>query len=261
MDNEEALALFLQIGLSKASYLILRSNAVKHGLLNFYPPYQVIQAEKQKCCPKNVIATPLQVSSSLQSLLDHTVERLLSTCTDVLLHAKSLQPSANTSTVQINEPIKLDLLSKWGFDGSGSQATYSQTFLSGPARGESRKRKRDLEECLPPKLSDIPAPNSNELDLSGFGKDGVVNELDDFVPALPPSSSFPNLELPKEGEYKDDESLLATSLVPLVLKFKEMILWKNPFPGSSRLCRPIHLQHIKETVTTSKKEEEILKIK
>lgn len=60
--------------------------------------------------------------------------------------------------------------------------------------------------------------------------------------------------------YDDDESLLCISLVPLQLKKVESneVLWKNPKPSSSRLCRPIKLLWKKETVDTLKEQEKII---
>ena len=65
-----------------------------------------------------------------------------------------------------------------------------------------------------------------------------------------------------QSEYKqkfssadmDDSSLFCTTLVPLQLKHKDIVIWENPVPSSSRFCRPIHLQFKKETTALSQSE-------
>eukprot|EP00734_Pompholyxophrys_sp_LG126_P000180 Pompholyxophrys_sp_v1_NODE_30_length_3689_cov_21.111998.p2 type:complete len:247 gc:universal NODE_30_length_3689_cov_21.111998:3048-2308(-) len=57
---------------------------------------------------------------------------------------------------------------------------------------------------------------------------------------------------------KQDAALLATSVVPLLLKVGQKIIWKNPCPGSSRFCRPLHLQFSKEDREVSEHMEEFV---
>src|ERR1700679_1407860 len=48
----------------------------------------------------------------------------------------------------------------------------------------------------------------------------------------------------------DDSSLFATTLIPLVLRRKGALgpeLWRNPASQSTRYCRPIQLEFVKET--------------
>eukprot|EP00733_Pompholyxophrys_punicea_P000604 Pompholyxophrys_punicea_v1_NODE_186_length_2908_cov_28.244304.p1 type:complete len:703 gc:universal NODE_186_length_2908_cov_28.244304:800-2908(+) len=52
-----------------------------------------------------------------------------------------------------------------------------------------------------------------------------------------------------------DKALFSTSLVPLVLKYGEDIIWKNPTPGASTFCRPIEVQFVKEDREISQLEE------
>lgn len=62
------------------------------------------------------------------------------------------------------------------------------------------------------------------------------------------------------SDHGYDESLLCISLVPLQLKNKESneVLWKNPKPSSSRICRPIKLLWKKQTIDTLKDQEKII---
>lgn len=57
----------------------------------------------------------------------------------------------------------------------------------------------------------------------------------------------------------DDSTILTTSIVPLQLNFKNelgktTILWQNPRTSSTRFCRPLKLQFIKETDEVIKSE-------
>lgn len=77
-----------------------------------------------------------------------------------------------------------------------------------------------------------------------------------------------------QSEYKqkfkdgsaDDGSLFVTSYVPLQLKSRssageDKIVWKNPRPCSTRYCRPIRFQFIKESIEDSIQEEQYFKEK
>lgn len=54
-----------------------------------------------------------------------------------------------------------------------------------------------------------------------------------------------------EKEDSDDSNVFITSLVPLRLHYKpennDVIIWQNPRTNSTRFCRPIKLQFVKET--------------
>lgn len=54
-----------------------------------------------------------------------------------------------------------------------------------------------------------------------------------------------------------DEHIFCTSLVPLQLEDSENheILWRNPRPSSTRFCRPIRIQYVRETTVICKEEE------
>ena len=64
----------------------------------------------------------------------------------------------------------------------------------------------------------------------------------------------------------EDGSIFVTSYVPLQLKIEtstaeNLIIWKNPRPSSTRYCRPIRFQFIKETTELSVREERYFKEK
>lgn len=64
-----------------------------------------------------------------------------------------------------------------------------------------------------------------------------------------------------------DSNLFVTSYVPLQLvlpaenEANSAVLWKNPRPSSTRYCRPIRLQYLKETTAVSLQEEAYFKEK
>lgn len=60
-----------------------------------------------------------------------------------------------------------------------------------------------------------------------------------------------------------DSNLFVTSFVPLELNvlqsdLTKKIIWKNPRPSSTRFCRPIRIQLIKETTEVSKEEKQYI---
>lgn len=54
---------------------------------------------------------------------------------------------------------------------------------------------------------------------------------------------------------KTDDSLFCTTVVPLQMTFGDHVLWENPVPSSTRFCRPLKLQFIKETSELSQAED------
>lgn len=57
-----------------------------------------------------------------------------------------------------------------------------------------------------------------------------------------------------------DESMLVTAMVPLRLEcdVNGQIVWENPVCSSTRYCRPIRLQYIKETINVIQAEEKYI---
>lgn len=57
-----------------------------------------------------------------------------------------------------------------------------------------------------------------------------------------------------------DESMLVTSMVPLRLEndVNGEIVWQNPVCSSTRYCRPIRLQYIKEMIQVIQAEEKYI---
>lgn len=118
LTPDEALALWLDCKLTKASYCLLREQA-NHVGHNLYPPYYKIQQSKKSCCiPEQTEISETRAEVSLQALLDATARRLCE------VQYAVLQPLVEAGN---NEFI---LYSKWGCDGSGGHSKYKQKFTS-----------------------------------------------------------------------------------------------------------------------------------
>ena len=115
--STDALALMIDTDLSRRGYQILRKQAIKR-FSNIYPSYKRIQEAKQKCYPADINVTESKAEVSLQSMLDITTERIFGVI------------SEDFSFPSSSHPIQYTLISKWGFDGSGSQSAYNQPFVS-----------------------------------------------------------------------------------------------------------------------------------
>lgn len=75
MSREEALAVLVEAKLSRHQYNIISASAHEK-----FPSYSQLQLAKKDCYPKNECLTICETSAkiTLQALLDHTVERILS---------------------------------------------------------------------------------------------------------------------------------------------------------------------------------------
>ena len=115
----EALNVLVTADLSKNSYSFLRQAHREKGCY-MYPPYEQVLCEKKKCYPENIFVTEFEAKVPLQSVLDHTVKRLLEdqqAGVGICLGKGNIQDE--------NEKLQLELIIKYGIDGSGDQALYS----------------------------------------------------------------------------------------------------------------------------------------
>ncbi len=117
--KEEALALTIDLKLSREAYESLRRGALKRNS-KLYPPYGQILQAKEDCYPQEKIdsdfpitITPSRVDINLQSLLDHTATRIFMSL-----------PKEEISTF----PVQIELISKWGCDGASGQSEYKQAL-------------------------------------------------------------------------------------------------------------------------------------
>lgn len=181
-SSREALGLMLDMNISRNSYQTMRNQAKTRGA-NIYPSYKKVREAKIECYPAEhkMKISEQSCEVELQALLDLTTTRILELQEDVI------------KTIEKKNLENLELISKWGFDGS-SQSQYKQKI---------------------------------------------------------------------QGEDFSDKDLLMTTLVPLQLRYvdttgKIVILWQNPRPSSTRFCRPIRIQFVKETADVIKKEKQYI---
>lgn len=85
-----------------------------------YPSYKIVQSTKTQCYPVlnsiNISETSARID--LQTMIDFTTERLITTQKDIIL------------TLDSDNSKNLCLYSKWGFDGSSGHSSYKQAFLN-----------------------------------------------------------------------------------------------------------------------------------
>lgn len=84
---------------------------------NLYPSYHKLKEAKQRCYPSQVNITETYAEVNLQSLIDHTIEKICLYQEDVF---KSLSKI----------PSEMVFITKWGCDGS-QQHRYKQKFNDG----------------------------------------------------------------------------------------------------------------------------------
>lgn len=106
-----ALAMFMDLKLSRSKYEDLRSyNEMMLGA-KFYPPYQKILEGEKDCYPEEITVDEKGASVRLQSLLNHTSKRIL----------LSLEIRGDNET-------QYELIGKWGMDGSTGQQIFNQKW-------------------------------------------------------------------------------------------------------------------------------------
>lgn len=112
ITEEEAMAIILQLKLSRNKYLNLRSFLREKGF-NEFPSYDAIWKKKKDIIPSPVNITSEKGSVGLSSLLENTASRIVSTFSN-----EELLKNNNCDAV---------LICKWGCDGLSALPEYKQT--------------------------------------------------------------------------------------------------------------------------------------
>lgn len=115
MTPDEALAFFVDAKLTRHQYILIRNEAKRRNA-DIYPCYDKIIEAKKRCYPENIEYSNTEATVDLQSLLDHTVTRL------VYSEIDKIKKEFTTSKLQ------LKFFFKWGCDGASSQSNYKQKF-------------------------------------------------------------------------------------------------------------------------------------
>uniref|UniRef100_A0A1I8NZC6 V(D)J recombination-activating protein 1 RNase H domain-containing protein n=1 Tax=Stomoxys calcitrans TaxID=35570 RepID=A0A1I8NZC6_STOCA len=108
---EETIALMLQLGLSRDSYIILRKALSSKGI-NALPSYGDLQETKQNILLSPTVVTNSKATVSLSVLLENTAVRIVLT-----LSAQTLK--------EVNQ-CNVQLICKWGCDGLSTLLEYKQ---------------------------------------------------------------------------------------------------------------------------------------
>ena len=90
-------------------------NAALRKNCELYPSYHIIKAAKLSCYPNEIEIDDFLAKISMQSLVDHTAQRLCQVQNEVI------------ETVAVNTTIFATLRHKAGFDGSTGQSINNQT--------------------------------------------------------------------------------------------------------------------------------------
>lgn len=165
--RDEALALLLDAQLSKFQYNLIKKK-IEEKNIHIFPSYNEIINAKKDCYPTDIKITETEASVNLQSILNHTSERLL----------KSLD--VNTLP---QEGDLLTLTSKYGCDETSGLSLYKQAF---------------------------------------------------------------------EDSKSTDEYIFILHFVPIFLNqnsenLASAVVWQNPKPSSTKLCRPLKFDFVKES--------------
>ncbi|KAF2896406.1 hypothetical protein ILUMI_09772 [Ignelater luminosus] len=118
LTSDEALASFVQKKLTKNQYVAIHTETKTHNA-DIYPTYAELLLAKKRCYPENISVTEVLEEIVLQSLLDHTVRRIMITQKDVL--QRVCASSGNSVNVRA--------IFKWGCDGAAGQQNYKQRFV------------------------------------------------------------------------------------------------------------------------------------
>lgn len=175
--GSEALAFVIDENLTKSQYVNTRK-ILKLRNINVYPSYNKVLHEKQKCYPASIKVTETLIDVPLQELLNHTCLRILQATIENFKHFSE------------DDLLQLNLVVKWGFDGSSGHSEYKQRF--------------------------------------------------------------------NETEEASDSHMFLTSIVPIRVVANGKTLFQNPAPSSTRYCRPLRIQLIKETTEVSVAEKKIV---
>ncbi|XP_050530607.1 uncharacterized protein LOC126899604 [Daktulosphaira vitifoliae] len=109
---EESLAILIDNKMSVKQYKNIRL-AAKEKKANIFAPYDHVLNAKKNCYPKNIHITETSCEVPLQDLLDHTVIRIL---------------KISNINIPVNIFDNIELICKWGCDGSSGHSQYKQKF-------------------------------------------------------------------------------------------------------------------------------------
>lgn len=116
IDSSEVLSLIVEAQLTRHQYILVKKFIDNKFSKTIFPSYQSVVESKKHCYPSDITVTESSAEVELQSLLDHTANRILKSQKDVL------------DSVPNESLDKISLIGKWGFDGSTGHSEYKQCF-------------------------------------------------------------------------------------------------------------------------------------
>lgn len=121
--RNKVLALYMDMGLTRSKYNVLRNFNVNNGISNEkFPSYGEVLKAKIDCYPFNIEIADNFVKINLQAIMDHTICRLVL--------------SFNTEQLSKINNRDLILTCKWGMDGASGQQNVKQNFQN-PSTNDS----------------------------------------------------------------------------------------------------------------------------
>lgn len=117
---EEAVSLIVSLNLTRDQYEQLRKGAIDHGH-DLYPPYYKVLASKKQFYPEDITITEEKCEIPLQSLLNKTCQSIM---------------QCIFNEFGQEEARSLQLICKWGFDGSSGHSSYKQIRQDALPRAE-----------------------------------------------------------------------------------------------------------------------------
>ena len=212
LEIDKSLAMYIDTHLSVRKYENLRTHNKRMFGQKMYPNYKKIQQGKNMCFPENITVNDLGANVPIISLLIHTTKRVIM--------AFSEDKFKSISGAQ------LELVGKWGMDGSSGQQTTRQRW------NIDKNNSSDADKL-----------NEDSLD------DGYLDDDEPFVVENDEvSTDNVNNSLPQQNidKYLPDKAVFIISFVPLALKANGNMVWINELPNSVHYCRPIKFEFLKE---------------
>ena len=224
VSPEDALAYICLSNLTRTNYLRFRKVNSRHSC-RIWPSWEAIAKVKKEILPPGIVIDDFDAIVPMQALLDKTTERIF--CDENLQNL--INNLALENGFHPENPMKMCMLVKYGFDGSSSQSMYNQK--------PSFKTKKPSKK---------------------FAKKSCENSFKKQV-KKPSKKSFKNLfkKVANKEEsvpLPSDSHLVATQLAVIWLTFGNKVLYLNGQMNSRSGCRPLRLHFIKETKATSKLE-------
>ena len=133
MSEKEALSLKVNCDLSDDQYQMIRNSSIKHNA-NIYPTLHTLFKEKSNCYPEDLVVTETSAESKLQSMVNHTLKKVIVLSEDNL---KTLDTDQNV--------LNGSFILKAGFDGASSQSLYKQRYDNTDIE-EAKKNEESLSE-------------------------------------------------------------------------------------------------------------------